>query len=469
MSSGSPYGTCSGESPSILPSDCPYGTCSHSLSVMLPSGSSYGTCSGENSPFLPSDCPYGTYSLFIKYIFILFFLFSFNESFSQTKKDLQLKRDKLQKEIDEANNQLTLLSKSKTVTLGQIDALKKKISLRQQLIGTINSEINSLGNEIQKTGVEIFSLETQMQKLKDDYANLIIFASKNQNRYERLMFVFASQNFNQAYKRIKYFQEINQYRREQAALIDSTQHQLSQKKSDLEMQKNEKLQLRNTEVKEKKNLDNEKKDRDKMMAQIQVNEKKLRQMVAEKQKAKEKLEKNIEALIKKEIEAAKKKAVASGKKNVTSKNVFSLTPEAQKLSSNFSGNKGSLPWPVEAGTVSSSFGEHAHPTLKGVTIKNDGVDIQSQKGSFARSVFQGEVSGTIDIPGSGSAVIIRHGEYISVYSNLKEIFVKKGDAITTKQKIGIINENDEGTRAEINLQIWKGFSKLDPQQWLARK
>ncbi|MEP7171562.1 MAG: peptidoglycan DD-metalloendopeptidase family protein [Bacteroidota bacterium] len=402
-------------------------------------------------------------------LLVLCFLFFSTQSFSQTKKELQTKRDKLQKEIDEANNQLLLLSKSKTVTLAQLAALKKKIKLRQQLIGTVNAEINSLGNEIQKTGVEIFSLEAQMEKLKDDYTKLILFASKNQDRYQRLMFVFASQDFNQAYKRVKYLQQINEYRRRQAEMIDSTQNKLSRKKSELETQKDEKLQLRDTEVKEKKTLDKEKQDQDKMMAQLQVNEKKLRQIVAEKQKAKEKLEKSIEALIKKEIEAARKKAVAAGKKNVTAKNVFSLTPEAQKLSSNFAGNKGSLPWPVEAGTLSSSFGEHAHPTLKGVMVKNDGVDIEAQKGSFARAVFQGEVSGTIDIPGGGSAIIIRHGEFISVYSNLKEIFVKKGDAIFTKQKIGIIAENDEGTKSEINLQIWKGFSKLDPEGWLARR
>ena len=378
-----------------------------------------------------------------------------------------MKRDKLQKEIDDANKQLSLLSKSKNVTLSQLTALKKKISLRQQLIGTINKEISSLGNEIQKTGVEIFSLETQMEKLKSDYANLIRFAAKNQDRYQRLMFIFASHDFYQAYKRIKYLQEINNYRRQQAALMDSTQQKLSQKKSELESQKNEKLQLRDSEVREKKNLDKEKLEQDQMMVKLTQNEKKLRQIVADKQKAKEKLERSIEALIRKEIEAAKKKAVASGKKNVTSKNVFSLTPEAQKLSSNFAGNKGSLPWPVEAGSISSSFGEHPHPTLRGVKVKNDGVDIESVKGSFARSVFQGEVSGTINIPGSGAAVIIRHGEYISVYSNLKEIFVKKGDPILTKQKIGIIAENDEGTKSEINLQIWKGFSKLNPESWLA--
>jgi murein hydrolase activator len=406
---------------------------------------------------------------FFTSLLLLCFLFSTHHTFSQTKKELQVKRDRLQKEIDEANKQLNLLSKSKTVTLAQLEALKKKITLRQQLIGTINKEVSSLGNEIQKTGVEIFSLETQMEKLKEDYGNLLCFAQKNQNRYQRLMFIFAAHDFNQAYKRIKYLQEINNYRRQQAALIDSTQNRLSHKKSELEAQKNEKLQLRNSEVQEKKNLDKEKQEQDKMMVKIQDSEKKLRQTLAEKQKAKQKLEKSIETLIKKEIEAAKKKAVASGQKNVTSKNVFSLTPEAQKLSSSFAGNKGSLPWPVEAGSISSSFGEHAHPTLKGVVIKNDGVDIESIKGSFARSVFQGEVSGTIDIPGSGSAVIIRHGEYISVYSNLKEIFVKKGDKISTKEKIGIINENDEGNKSEINLQIWKGFSKLNPEQWLARK
>jgi septal ring factor EnvC (AmiA/AmiB activator) len=402
-------------------------------------------------------------------ILFLCFMFLFCDLSAQSKKELQLKRDRLQQEIDLANKQLDLLSKSKTATLSQLETLKKKITLRQQLIGTINSEIGSIGNEIQKTGVEIFSLESQMQKLKDDYAKLIVFAYNSHDRHERLMYIFASKDFNQAYKRIKYLQEINNFRREQAATIDSTQQRLSQKKSDLETQKNEKLQLRNSELQEKKNLDNEKREQDKMMVKIQESEKKLRKDLAEKQKAKEKLEKNIEALIRKEIEAAKKKAVASGKKNVTSKNVFSLTPEAQKLSNNFSGNKGSLPWPVESGTISSSFGEHPHPTLKGVMVKNDGVDIESQKGSFARSVFQGEVSGTIEIPGSGSAVIIRHGEYISVYSNLKEIFVKKGDLITTKQKIGIIADNDEGTQSEINLQIWKGFSKLDPEGWLARK
>lgn len=406
---------------------------------------------------------------YVKLLLVLLLLFLQQHSFAQTKKELQQKRDKLQKEIDAANKQLSQLSKSKSATFAQLETLKKKITLRQQLIGNINSEINNLGNEIEKTGHEIVSLEDQMTQLKSSYSDMIRFAYKNQDRYQRLMFIFASADFNQAYKRIKYLQEINTMRRQQADLIDSTQNKLSARKTDLEIQKNEKLQLRNNEVQQKKNLDSEKKDQDKLMSQLQDSEKKVKKQLAEKQKAKQKLERAIENIVRREIESAQKKAKASGNKNVTKENVFSLTPEAQKLSSNFSGNKGSLPWPVESGVISSSFGEHPHPSLKGVVIKNDGVDIQSAKGSTARSVFQGEVSGTIDIPGSGSAVIIRHGEFISVYSNLSQVYVKKGDKVSTKQKIGAINENDEGDKAELNLQIWKGFTKLNPQSWLARK
>jgi septal ring factor EnvC (AmiA/AmiB activator) len=195
----------------------------------------------------------------------------------------------------------------------------------------------------------------------------------------------------------------------------------------------------------------------------------LRKQLEEKQRAKKKLDKAIDDLIRKEIAAAKKKATASGKKNVTSSNVFSLTPEAQKLSSNFAGNKGKLPWPVEQGNISERFGEHPHAELKGIMVKNNGVDIRSVPGTSARSVFDGEVSGVINIPGSNSAVIIRHGEYLSVYSNLSSVSVKKGDKVTTRQKIGqVYYDKDEGY-SEIHLEIWKGTTKLDPALWLARK
>lgn len=390
---------------------------------------------------------------------------------AQTKRELEQRKEKLQKEINEANKELDRLTKSKTATLAQIETIKKKIRARTELISTISTEINLLNKEINQTGQDIFSLEKQMKKLKEDYANMLLYAQQNNNRYQRLNFVLAADDFNQAYKRMLFLKQINQYRRQQAAMIDSTQAELGRKKTALENQRAEKNKLRTSELKQKAQLDTEKKQQDKLVGSIQEREKKVRAQLAEKQKAKQKLERAIEEIIRKEIAAAQKKAAAApGNKNkkVTAENAFTLTPEAQKLSSTFAGSRGSLPWPVEKGSVSSRFGNHAHPELKGVVINNDGIDIKTEKGATTRSVFSGEVTGIVDIPGSGSAIIIRHGEYLTVYSNLQSVSVKKGDKITTRQTIGRAGIGDDQT-AMINFQIWKGFSKLDPEKWLASR
>lgn len=401
-------------------------------------------------------------------IFILLVFLSAGIS-AQSKKDLESRKNKLQKEIDFTNRQLQIVTKSKSATAEQLAALRKKIQLRQELIGAINSEINLLGGEIENTSKEIGTLEQQLAKLKDEYANMVRYAYSNRNVYQRMMFLFAAEDFNQAYNRMKYLQQYGESRRNQAHQIDSTQQLLTGKKSQLEARKNEKTSLRNTEQNQKLTLEKERQEQDKLMKNLTEREKKLRKELTAKQVAKQKLDKAIEALIKKEIAAAKKKAAAAGKKNVTSSNVFTLTPEAKKLSANFSGNKGLLPWPVEQGNISSTFGEHPHKELKGIIIKNNGVDIQTSKGASARAVFEGNVSGIISIPGSGKAVIIRHGDFLTVYSNLDEVSVKTGEKVTTKQQIGKVGQNSDGTRGELHLEIWKSTAKLDPQQWLARR
>ncbi len=389
-------------------------------------------------------------------------------SFSQeTKRDLEKKREKIMREIEETSKLLKQTEKNKNATQEQLDALKKKISLRNDLIFSINKEIYSLSGEINKASRNIDSLSRQIQQMRTDYANMIQFAQRNQNRYQAMMFIFAADDFNQAYKRLKYLQQYTENRRTQVELITEAQNQLSHKKNELEQKKNEKTGLKVTQETQKKDLENEKIQHDKMLVNLQASEKSLQKRLAEKLKAKEKLEKNIAALIRKEVEAAKKKAVSSGKKNVTNENVFTLTPEAQQLSTSFANNKGSLPWPVEKGIISETFGEHAHPFLKNVTIKNDGVDIKTAKGSNVRSIFTGEVTGTINLP-TGSAIIIRHGEFLSVYSNVETLYVQKGDKVTTRQKIGTVKTDTESGTAEVNLQIWKGFTKMNPQLWLAK-
>lgn len=406
----------------------------------------------------------------IKHWLVYILLFFAAPGFSQqSKKDLEKRKEKIQREIDFTNKQLQIVTKNKSATKEQLETLQKKIKLREQLIGTINGEIQALGGQIAHTTNEITTLEDKMQHLKESYAGMIRFANKNRNVYQRLMFVFAAADFNQAYKRITYLKEYSRNRILQAQQIASTQSELTDKKQELVSRKNEKTNLKVSEQNNKITLEKEKTQQDQLMKSLTVREQKLRKDLAEKQAAKQKLDRAIESLIRKEIEAERKKAVAAGKKNVTTANVFTSTPEALKLSSSFSNNKGHLPWPVEQGAISSTFGEHPHKELKGIMIKNNGIDIQSNKGSSARTIFDGTVSGVITIPGSNKAVIIRHGEYLTVYSNLTEVNVKTGDKVTTRQIIGSIGEDDDKERAEVHLEIWKTTTKLDPQVWIARK
>jgi len=404
---------------------------------------------------------------YAKLIFILWLLPAIALAQS-SKKELELKKQKLQKEIDFTNNQLKIVSKNKNATKEQLQALQKKIKLREQLIGTINGEISSLGGQIENTNKEIVSLEEKMKRLKAAYADMVRYAYKNRNIYQRLMFVFAADDFNQAYKRISWLQQYSKHRIMQANEIAGTEQQLTGKKQELEQKKNQKTNLKISEQNNKATLEKEKTEQDEVMKKLTVREQKLKKDLAEKQAAKQKLDRAIENLIRKEIEAAKKKAVAAGKKNVTNANVFTSTPETQKLSSGFSNNKGILPWPVEQGAITETFGSHPHKELKGIMINNNGIDIQSSKGSSARSIFDGTVSGVISIPGSNKAVIIRHGEYLTVYSNLTDVSVKTGDKVSTKQRIGSIGNDDDNQRAEIHLEIWKNTTKLNPQQWLKR-
>lgn len=389
---------------------------------------------------------------------------------SKARQELENKKEQLLKEIEETNRQLKLNEKNKKTTKSQLDQLNKQIRTRESLIRNINSQINNLGSEIDQTEEEIQTLEAQMQQLKTQYANMLSNSQRKRSQYNNMMYIFASADFYQALKRIKYLQQYTDARKLQAFKIDSTQIVLSEKREMLLAQRNEKSTLKSSEEKEKKSLTSEKKVQESYMTNLNKQEETLKKQLAAKQEAKRKLENAIAENIRKEIEAARKRAEASGKKkdDINSKNAFNQTPEEQKLTSNFSGNRGSLPWPVESGEIVSEFGEHQHPVLKNITVKNDGVDIQSPKGSNARAIFNGEVTGVINVPGSYSAVIVRHGEYLTVYSNLEGVVVRKGDKVTTKQKLGTVHTDASTNVAEINFQIWKGYTKLDPKAWLKR-
>jgi septal ring factor EnvC (AmiA/AmiB activator) len=411
---------------------------------------------------------------YISILLILFIGFGIAMGQDQNKIDLENKKKQLAKEIAQTTKILKETQKNKKATLSQLNALVRQIEIRERLINTISSEIRMLDGQIGKTNNEIQQLKDELEQLKLEYAAMIRFAHRNQSSYNKLMFVFAAQNFNQAYKRLKYLQQFSEYRQKQARYIEDAQHRLEDKMLELEDNKKVKNTLLVDEQKEKVTLGKEKNQKESIAKQLSVKEGSLKKQIAQKQTQAKKLDRMIQDIIKREIEAARKKAEAEAKAKGTklpagdknSSSNLALTPEAQKLSNDFKNNKGKLPWPVEKGTIIEFFGTHEHPELKGVMVSNNGIDIKTSSGASTRAVFNGKVSGVIQIVGGMYAVLINHGEFTSVYSNLSSVSVKMGQEVKTKQTIGTVTTEDQVSSME--LQIWKGISKMNPVEWLAR-
>jgi murein hydrolase activator len=318
----------------------------------------------------------------------------------------------------------------------------------------------ALDKQISQNSAVIFSLEQDLKKLREEYARMIYFAYKNQSSYDYLMFLFSSIDFNQAYRRMRYMQQYAVYRRRQAENIVKTQTALDQRTVLLEQQKNQKQGLLKDKEAEKIQLDKEREEQNTALSSLKKKEADLSSVIKKKQAEARKLANAIEDMIRKEIEATNKKA------GVKPSGVYSMTPEEKLISAGFEGNKGKLPWPVERGLVTSSYGEHAHRALSNIKVYNYGIDISTTQGATARAIFGGKVSGVITILGN-KAVIIRHGEYLTVYSNLSTVFVNKGDDVKTKQSIGSILTVDNAT--ELHFEVRKGSETMNPEFWLTPK
>jgi septal ring factor EnvC (AmiA/AmiB activator) len=378
----------------------------------------------------------------------------------QTKSELEERKKKIQQDIELTNQLLNETKKNKKISMNLLLTLNKKLSDRQELINAIRGQIGILGRQVNETSKNIDELETELKQLKDNYAKLIYNAWRNSDGYSRLMFIFASTNFNQAYIRLKYLQQYSEYRHKEADQIVKTQNELSDKLRELESREAEKRQLLGSEESEKQVLTKEKSEKEEVLTDLQSKEKQLKTDLSKKRKDAEKLQQAIMKIIKDEIEKA------NTGKTKSAGNRLVLTPEAQQLSNSFSSNRGKLPWPVIQGVVIDRFGPHPHPPMPDITIDNHGVDIATTKGALARAVFDGEVTAVVNFPGSGKAVIVRHGEYLSVYANLNEVYVKTGDKLKTKQNIGTILLDDNEGKTELHLEIWKGQTKLDPEEWM---
>ena len=410
----------------------------------------------------------------------------------KSKKQLQSEITTLQKEISTANQLLKKTKKDKEMTLNEVNLLDKKIKQREKLIKAYNEQIAVLDEEISQGQSSIKTLNTDLSKLRKEYAKMLTFANKNRSHYDKLGFVFASQSFNQAFRRLRYIREFSDARKVKMDQIASTERRISGEVEASQQAREEQAALLKDEKEQQEALKKEKEELNSQVAKLKKKEGNLQQDIKNKQQQTQKLQKAIDDIIAEEIrkanaeaerkrkEEAKKKAAANKDKGKTATTTapatpapskekgMALTPSEQTLSSNFVNNKGKLPWPVERGVVSSSYGKHASVVSSKVTVTNNGIDIATTEGAKARAVFDGEVASVAKLVGSNTVVIIRHGEYFTVYSNLENVTVKRGDKVKTKQNIGTVHTNKNENKTEIHFELLKEQSRQNPANWLSK-
>jgi murein hydrolase activator len=386
-------------------------------------------------------------------LLLLLLSLSFTVSYAQKKTKVQLQKEKQQniEKIKEVEKILSETSAKKKNTIGELSALNQRVLEQENLITAIKREITFLNGEIGENNDIIQALESDLSKLKKEYAAMLFAAQKANNSTTRLTFLFSAASFDQLVMRLRYMEQYGETRQLQAELITKVQAELSGQVKEIENQRAEKNKLLNDGVTENKNLEDLKKKQNILVKSLEKVEKKLKKDLEETRESIAKLDRLIEDLIREEIE---KEALATAG-----------TTKAVTLSSSFEENKNKLPWPVSSGFVSQKFGLQSHPVLKGIVLQNEGVNIQTKEDERVRCVFEGEVSAVTFLPAIGSAVLIKHGEYFTVYAGLKEVYVKQGQKVLVEQEIGKVNSNIEGI-SELRFQIRKNTKALDPQTWL---
>ena len=396
------------------------------------------------------------------WLVVLVFFISFSTA-AQNRQALEKQRIKLQKEIKTINALLFSSQTKEKNLLSDLSDLNKRITVREELIATINKETKQLSKEISKNEKQIGLYQQNLKNLKDDYANMVVQSYKSKTQQSRLMFILSSDNFLQAYKRMEYIKQYASYRAQQGEEIKKETLILQKLNDTLKESKSEKETLLLINKGEKEQINQEKETQETLVAEIKKTEKKYISQIKQKQKEEKKIDKKIEKLIREAIARSKKKA--KNKANYKSSG-FALTPESKLLEKDFISNKGKLPSPVERGVVIRRFGTQAHPTLSGITIESNGIHYATEKNANARVIFNGKVLAIQILPGKKKAVLIQHGNYISVYKNLDNVTVKKGDLVTTKQKIGKIHTDKITGKTVLAFVLFKETVRQNPEKWV---
>ena len=392
------------------------------------------------------------------FLLLIFSIIPLNaQNYEARQKKLEAQKISLTKEISQINS-LILDSRKKSKNLAnELEDIQLKISVRDKLININNSQLNNLTNIIYNQTEKLSDLEKELIKLKEEYEQIIYSSYKKKSTQMKLMFLFASENINQAFKRFQYFKQYSKYRKKQADKIVLIQTQISQTIDSLQIRKNNKQNIidENREVKE--TLTKEKQLQNTLFKNLLKNQKNYALEINEKEKQTRLIDNEIQKLI--------KLAIAESNKNNNSTN-FALTPEGRLISTNFQANKGRLPWPLKQGVVVRRFGTQPHPVVRTTTINSNGISLATSPNSVAYSVFDGEVLSVYGFSGGNPGVLIRHGKYISNYQNLSSIFVKKGDKINANDEIGIVFTNESTGKTVLKFNIFNELKPENPTIWL---
>jgi septal ring factor EnvC (AmiA/AmiB activator) len=402
------------------------------------------------------------------YLFLVLCLSASSALLAQVDKQKELEelRISILNEIKQINSLLFKTQGEKKSVLTQVEDLTQRITARENLIKVTNKQANLLTRNINDNLQKMNQYRKELKVLKEDYAAMIVKSYKSKSQQSRIMFLFSSENFLQAYKRLQYMKQYSKQRKKQGESIKEKTDLLQQLNKDLIEQKKQKEILITENEAEKTKLKSERKDHELLVASLKKDEGKFAAQIRKKQKEAAAIDRQIEDLIRAAI--AKSNADSGNKSTVTKTTSasFALTPEAKVLAANFTSNKGKLVWPVEKGVVTESYGTHQHPQFLNVTTNNNGVDITTEAGAKARAVFSGEVMQIQHIKGANQAIYIRHGDYITIYRNLATVSVKKGDKVSAKQEIGTIFNNPTTGKTTLKFYIYKNADKMNPADWI---
>jgi len=405
---------------------------------------------------------------FLLLVFLLF-LFSSVEAQVDKQKQLEEKKQVLLTEIKQINSLLFKTKREEKSVLSQVEDLDSRIITRQNLIRVTNQQANLLTREINDNLGKIEYLQSELKELKEDYAAMILKSYKSKSSQSRIMFVMSSENFLQAYKRFQYMKQYAKHRKLQGESIKEKTITLQKLNTSLIAKKNQKQDLIDENKVAKTKLSSEKNNQEELIATLKKNEGKYTRQIKKKQKEANKIDKEIEKLIRDAI-AASNAAAAKKAGTVTKKSTktFALTAEAKALAADFTNNKGKLPWPLKNGVVVKRFGNTRHPQLPNVTTYCSGVEIATKNNAKARAVFNGVVMEIQKIKGANNAIYIQHGNYITVYQNMINVLVKKGDKITTKQELGTVYTKSNSGKTILKFLVYKNTTKMNPSSWVYR-